>query len=127
MKYTKEYKKEISFPLGGIGTGSIGINGEGRLVDWEIFNRPAKGSICGYTHFAVRAIENGKITAAVLNGDVENGLQGQYEFAQYRGFGFGPDSKTMCGFPHFKDVELDGEFPVATLKFRDEEFPAAVY
>ena len=30
---------EISFPLGGIGSGSIGLAGNGRLVDWEIFNR----------------------------------------------------------------------------------------
>ncbi|GAG30325.1 unnamed protein product, partial [marine sediment metagenome] len=26
----------ISFPLGGIGTGSVGISGRGGLLDWEI-------------------------------------------------------------------------------------------
>ena len=50
MKYSGKFTKEISFPLGGIGTGSIGIGGDGRLVDWEIFNRPAKGSVHGYSH-----------------------------------------------------------------------------
>ena len=34
----------ISFPLGGIGTGSIGLSGRGGLVDCEIFNRPNIGS-----------------------------------------------------------------------------------
>ena len=27
MKYTGDFAKEISFPLGGIGTGSIGLDG----------------------------------------------------------------------------------------------------
>ena len=34
--------KEISFPLGGIGTGCIGLSGNGRFIDWEIFNKPNK-------------------------------------------------------------------------------------
>ena len=70
MKYTGKHTKEISFPLGGIGTGSIGLGGDGRLVDWEIYNRPSKGSINGNSHFAIRAIDGEKITAAVLNGDL---------------------------------------------------------
>ena len=39
---------QISFPLGGIGSGSIGLAGNGRLIDWEIFNRPNKGSVNGF-------------------------------------------------------------------------------
>ena len=34
--YTKDYLKEISFPMGGIGTDCIGLSGNGTLVDWEI-------------------------------------------------------------------------------------------
>ena len=40
--YKGEKTRAISFPLGGIGTGSIGLAGNGRRVDWEIFNRPNK-------------------------------------------------------------------------------------
>ena len=61
MKYSGKFTKEISFPLGGIGTGSIGIGGDGRLVDWEIFNRPSKGSINSYSHFAIRAVQDEKL------------------------------------------------------------------
>lgn len=35
--YTGTHTRNISFPLGGIGTGSIGLSGDGRL-DWEILN-----------------------------------------------------------------------------------------
>ena len=126
MKYTGEYKEIISFPLGGIGTGSIGLGGDGRLIDWEIFNRPSKGSINGYSHFAIRAIKDGKIIPAVLNGDMNKDYMGQYQKVNNAGFGFGPDSKKMCGFPHFENVEFNGEFPVATIDFKDKNFPANI-
>ena len=126
MKYSRKFTKEISFPLGGIGTGSIGIGGDGRLVDWEIFNRPAKGSVHGYSHFAVRAIQGDKITAAVLSGDISKDYMGKYGKTKFSGYGFGPSSSTMCGFPHFGDVEFEGEFPMATLTFKDKVFPANV-
>ncbi|MBR3943161.1 MAG: hypothetical protein IKJ55_07355 [Clostridia bacterium] len=126
MQYKNNKTKEISFPLGGIGTGCIGLAGNGRLIDWEIFNKPAKGSMNGYSHFAVRAIDGEKITAAVLNGDIESGYMGQYSQSYFRGYGFGPFSQTMCGFPHFKNVVFNGEFPVASLDFEGEQFPADI-
>ena len=128
MKYTGNYTKEISFPLGGIGTGSIGLGGDGRLIDWEIFNRPQKGSVNRYSHFAIRAIQKNKITAAVLNGDMQTELIGQYNKHRWSWncYGFGANHEKMCGFPHFKHVEFDGEFPMAFLCFEDDNFPANV-
>lgn len=126
MKYKGQTAKEISFPLGGIGTGCIGLGGDGRLIDWEIFNNANKGSINGHSHFAIRAIDDGKITAAVLNGDILKDYMGQYSKGFYYGYGFGPNFEKMYGFPHFKDVEFNGEYPVATIDFKDEKFPADV-
>lgn len=127
MKYIGEFTNEISFPLGGIGTGSIGLGGDGRLIDWEIFNRPSKGSINGYSHFAIRAIQDGKITAAVLNGDLTKDYTGQYKrTAGCTGFGYGQDEMKLCGFPHFENVEFNGEFPVASLNFKSDTFPGNV-
>ena len=41
--FTGAALKTISFPLGGIGTGTIGLGGRGELRDWEIFNAPRSG------------------------------------------------------------------------------------
>lgn len=118
--YQGEYTKEISFPLGGIGSGSIGLAGSGRLIDWEIFNRPNKGSDNGHTHIALKAEdENGLVDARVLCGDIYHGFTGQYG----KNYGHGLPNSTMAGFPHFEQCVFDGEFPAAKLTFRDKNFP----
>ncbi len=78
MIYRGKNLREILFPLGGIGTGSISIAGNGALSDYEIFNRPAKGSGNGFTHIGVRAKVNGKTDARVLQSDFMGSRMGQY-------------------------------------------------
>lgn len=126
MKYVGEYTKEISFPIGGIGTGSIGLSGDGRLIDWEIFNRPSKGSFNGYSHFAIRAFKGDKIIPLVMSGDIDRDYIGPFLQKEFLGFGHGPDSRKMYGFPHFSSVEFSGEFPIAEVEFKDGKFPANV-
>ncbi len=123
MKYTGVKTKEISFPLGGIGSGSIGIGGDGRFIDWEIFNKPSKGSLNGYSHFAVKAVSKNRTVTKILNGDLLKDFTGQFSV---RNFGMGPSGNTLAGFPHFKYVEFEGEFPMATLTFSDDDFPGKV-
>lgn len=124
MKYQKEALKEILFPLGGIGTGSVSLAGNGRLSDWEIFNRPAKGSGNGFSHFAIRAVDDaGKVNARVLQGDHTKDIMGQYVKKPFAGYGYGPANTTMAGFPHFRDVTFTGEFPMASLSLKDDGFP----
>ena len=45
----------ISFPLGGVGAGSIGLGGRGQLRDWEIFNRPDRGNTPDYAFASIWA------------------------------------------------------------------------
>ncbi len=126
MIYQNEYLREILFPIGGIGTGSVSIAGNGRLCDWEIFNRPAKGSINGYSHIAVCAKSNGKVYPKVLNGDHNKDFVGQYSKKTFSGYGFGPAPEMMCGFPHFQNIVFDGQFPIAKLTFTDKDFPGNI-
>jgi uncharacterized protein (DUF608 family) len=129
MAFTYEGAKirEISFPLGGIGTGCIGLAGNGRLVDWEIFNHPAKGTANGFTHIAVKAEAQGRVVdARALQGDMAppfTGLTGGKHFDSY---GFGPNRDTLMGMPHFRDVRFEAQFPFATVHFGGERFPGRV-
>lgn len=127
MTYSGEQLREIIFPLGGIGTGSVGLCGNGRLMDWEIFNHPDKGSYNGYTHIAVRAeYPDGRAVAKVLVGDTNRDWMGKYSKGRSHSYGYGADTYSMAGFPHFCEVTFDGEFPFAKLTFRDPGFPADV-
>lgn len=124
MKYEKN--KNISFPLGGIGTGCIGLAGNGELIDWEIFNRPFKSTRNAYSHFAVKAVNKEKTFVKVLHGDTNESYIGTRHPDVPGGFDFGPRVSSMAGFPHFKNVQFDGEFPIAKLCYQDEDFPAIV-
>ena len=125
--YRHDRTVEISFPLGGIGTGSIGLAGNGRLIDWEIFNRPNKGSFNGFSHFAVRAERSGKvIDARVLQGDLHPPYSGIINGPGFNSFGFGPSREFLTGLPHFESLEFTGEFPIARLDFVDEKFAGKV-
>lgn len=120
MKYEKEFLKEISFPLGGIGSGCIGLAGNGRLKDFEIFNRPNKNSDNGWTHFAVHCLDGENVVdARVLISD-------ELDVFAEKGNGTGTSFYSMIGFPHFESSTFDGEYPIAKLKFADINFPANV-
>ncbi len=125
--YEGERTREISFPLGGIGTGSIGLSGAGRLIDWEILNRPNKGSTNGISHFSVRAERDGKVLdTRIMNGPYRGSRTGDFTTDFGRNFGFGVRRDSLAAMPHFSVCRFEGRFPVARLDFEDALFPGAV-
>jgi non-lysosomal glucosylceramidase len=125
--YTGERLKHVSFPLGGIGTGSVSLTGSGRLIDWSIRNRPAIHQFNGYSHFAIKAEQDGKLLdARVLNGPYEGISSGSPSARKFDGFGFGANRDSMAGVPHFDNVSFIGRFPVAEVEFHHASFPGQV-
>lgn len=125
MIYQGKNTKNISFPLGGIGTGCIGLGGNGELIDFEIYNKPNKSTRQGYTHFAIKAKCDEKNDIKILQGDTCENYIGNYDRDGWMsGIGYGPKPNSLAGFPHFKNVIFKGEFPLATLTFEEENFPA---
>ena len=117
----------INFPLGGIGTGCIGLTGSGRFQDWEIFNRPNKGSINGNSLLAVKAERAGELLdARMLQSDLPPPYTGVYQKEPFSGFGHGPSRYSMAGMPHFHDAAFHGNFPLARIDFEDESFPGSM-
>ncbi|WP_052726590.1 GH116 family glycosyl-hydrolase [Devosia epidermidihirudinis] len=126
--YAGDRGRHLTFPLGGIGAGGLSITGGGRLVDWSIRNRPGLQTSNGYTHFAIKAEQNGKVLdARVLNGPYEGdptGSPGTRRF--FDGFGWGANRNTLAGVPHFAEAVMTGRFPVAEIAFADQRFPGSV-
>lgn len=117
LSYTGPALKEIAFPLGGIGTGTVSLGGRGQLRDWEIFNRPGKGKGLAYTFPAIFArTASGAKTARVL----ESQLQPSF----VNGAGMPPAE--MCGLPRLAEAVFKGEYPVARIAFKDSILPVKV-
>ena len=123
MIYENEKTKNISFPLGGIGSGCVGLAGNGSLIDWEIFGAPNKQSINGYSHFALRVNAGGKTYKKILHGDTSENYIGGPHPLEYHSYGKGVHGETMAGYPHFKNVKFNGAFPTAKLEFNEDGFP----
>ena len=127
MIYHGAKTREISVPLGGIGTGSVGLSGNGRLIDWELFGRPNKGGMNGFSFFAVKAEAEGRVVdARVLHSQLPPPYQGERDDHRFAGLGFGPYRETLAGAPHFDDLTMRVDYPFATLDFQDATFPGDV-
>ncbi len=101
--YTGANLRNIIFPLGGIGTGSVWLSGSGRLVNWQIFNNIQKDALVDDTFFAVHAQAQGQAPVArVLQTQPVGPLKG------------------------IENISFCGQYPCALLKFKDENLPVDV-
>lgn len=115
--FTGACLKEIAFPLGGIGTGSVSLGGRGQLRDWEIFNRPNQGFRPNFAFATLRAeAESGTVITKVI----ESPLLPPYSGTHGTGRGNGE------GFPHMASNSFRGEYPFAWLQFEDDRMPLSV-
>jgi len=125
-RYTGEQTKEIAFPLGGIGTGCVSLTGMGGLRDWEIFNRPNKGSVMPYTFAALWVRQGGhEPITRVVQGPAQPPYSGQ-GVSSYQGFGFGVERMNGSGLPPMRSVAFGGAFPIAEVVFSDPGLPVQV-
>src|ERR671912_131963 len=115
--FTGAQLSQISFPLGGVGAGSIGLGGRGQLRDWQIFNRPDRGNAPGYAFPAIR-VERG--TRAPFVSVLEGRLQPPYQGP------FGLGSRSAPGLQRLESARFTGEFPLARIAFRDRRLPVRV-
>ncbi|MCL6444514.1 MAG: hypothetical protein K6T83_13860 [Alicyclobacillus sp.] len=109
--------KAAAFLLGGIGTGNVSLGARGELRDWEIWNVPAKGQRLPNTFFCIWARrEGGEPVCKVL----ESRLTPPHNLSH----GYHPS--TAAGLPRLKGSVLQGRYPVAELRFEDDDLPVQV-
>jgi non-lysosomal glucosylceramidase len=113
-RYTGPALKEIAFPLGGIGTGTVSLGGRGQLRDWEIFNRPAKGRDLPLCFFAIRAEPDGGDAVARI---LERRLLPP--FIADRGL----SPWAVAALPRLEEATFVGTYPIATVRFHDPTLP----
>jgi non-lysosomal glucosylceramidase len=106
--------KMISFPLGGVGAGCLGLGGRGQLRDWEIFNRPNKGFSPNYAFPAIWVQSgNAPPIARVLEARVQTPYEGQ------DGLGW----QNVPGLSRLQGATFTGEYPLAHIDFEDSKLP----
>jgi len=114
---------EVAFPIGGIGTGTVSITGRGHLVDWEIQNRPDKGSINTFAFFTLWAKQGGEEPVTrVLAQRSDRGLGGTGP-GLFSGIGFGANRLTGVGLPHMRECRFRGRYPFCEISFSDPNMP----
>lgn len=120
-----DHLREIAFPLGGIGTGCVSLDGRGALRDWEIYNRPNKNSLIEKT-FPILWVkpEGGEPQTRVVHGPRVRDFIG--EGRGFWTYGHGRGFNHMDGLPGFSSVELKGTFPLARVEFFQPGFPLEV-
>ena len=126
--YRGESLRAVAMPLGGIGTGSIAICGDGGLRQWQLFNRVNHDAHVPHTFFAVWARAPWQAAVArVLQCDA---LYADSDFV-------GPvtstdhvvpeESKRLLEvLPGVAEIEFIGEYPIAQVKYRDPALPIEV-
>ena len=116
-RFTDDALKEIAFPLGGIGTGTVSLGGRGQLRDWEIFNRPGKGKGLLYTFPAIYTRTRSGATLARV-------LESKCLPPHVAGGGLAPHE--VFGLPRLSNAIFKGEYPFAHIEFRDAKLPVKV-
>ncbi len=94
--YSGENLTGISFPVGGIGTGVIHINGYGELYAWQIFNNFSYANL-PHSFFAIRV--------ATRNGEPKVRALQTRDIGPFRGM---------------RDVKFSGEYPFGWWMFEDD-------
>jgi non-lysosomal glucosylceramidase len=119
--YDEHHISKVAMPVGGIGTGTVSINGRGSLVDWEIMNRPGKGFSTvtpgnDAPFFAIHIQDGEKTYTKGLMGPL---LDHEYEHMEGR-------PVDHHGIPRFEKANFDAAYPFGVVNLSDNELPVEV-
>jgi uncharacterized protein (DUF608 family) len=117
-KYAAEFLQRIAFPLGGLGAGTVCIEGGGALSHFSIRNRPdIFNEPCT---FAALSIKGREPLARVLEGPVPS----------WKLFGGRVDGEgapgTTYGLPRFSRARFSTRFPFCSIDLEDDTVPVKV-
>ncbi|MBS1820806.1 MAG: twin-arginine translocation signal domain-containing protein [Acidobacteria bacterium] len=126
--FTGDRATQIAMPIGGIGTGSICMNGYGGLQDFSIRSRPETSALPeGFTSNSSEA------AFAILRIKTEPGITKLVEgpFPPFKVFDQGLQGQGLRrggyeGFPRFRNCVFRGEYPFGEAALSDPSLPLGV-
>lgn len=124
--YDENHLQRIAMPIGGIGTGTISLNGSGGLQDWELMDRPAKGF-----NFSKRKgppVKRGPFFSVYIK---EQDKKGKVILLEGPVSDLGYDGETVAvatnhGFPRFDKASFQTAYPFGQVNLKDDELPIEV-
>jgi uncharacterized protein (DUF608 family) len=118
--YDQKHTPRFALPLGGIGTGTVSLYGNGSLRDWEVMNRPGKGFTPSASDaepfFAIHLRDGEDSYTRVLEGPLS-----KEEFEGSHG-----SRAPSSNLPRFRHCEVAASYPFARVMLRDDEAPVDV-
>ena len=120
-RYDQNTIGRIALPLGGIGTGTVSLDGRGDLRDWEIMNRCAKGFVPQrgrsgpFFALYVRTADGQKAARAI---------EGPIEASDYQG-SHGSTAPNH-GLPRFRNCSFAAAYPLGQVMLSDPDVPVDV-
>ena len=121
--YDKNHISKVAMPIGGIGTGTVSLNGSGGLQDWEIMNRPAPGyspAVGKFKErspfFALNIQSQGQSVFRLLEGP-----SGDQDFVGSNG-----SRLRNAGLPRFTDAAFETSYPFGRAILSDKRVPVEV-
>ncbi|MDD5350049.1 MAG: GH116 family glycosyl hydrolase [Chthoniobacteraceae bacterium] len=124
--YEKEHLDKVAFPLGGIGSGMICIEGNGAFSAVSLRHRPqVHHEPLLFAAVAVKGAPGKLARARVLAGPVQ---RWKIQFPWGETFHSSGDGgrDNIYGFPHFDEARFSARFPFAEVSLSDAKFPLRV-
>ncbi|MHA1479144.1 MAG: GH116 family glycosyl-hydrolase, partial [Promethearchaeota archaeon] len=120
-----------AMPLGGIGTGTIALGGDGLLKQWQITNTVNHRAFVPNSFFAVRtSLPNKPKDSAITRALICTKPHERSDFVPAKSVSDHRITNNMREFfdklPHVKNIIFDGEYPFSFLKFGDSELPIEI-
>lgn len=114
--YDADHLDRIALPLGGIGTGTVSLGGRGQLLDWELYDRPAKG----FNGQSVAVIYTKMEGEPAICRALEGVLPPPYE---------GPFGSTAAfhGLPRMRECWFEAAYPFGQVMMSDPALPISVH
>jgi non-lysosomal glucosylceramidase len=119
--YDKDHISKIALPVGGIGTGTISLGGNGQWKDVEVMNRPGKGFYGAETPKTAPCFM--VFTQDASGKKISKALMGPIALSDYPGAegSFAPNH----GLPRFFTATFDAAYPFGTVNLEDDEMPVS--